>query len=477
MTHSVLSPQSSALLVAGATSSVGKTTIATGLMAALTARGLRVQPFKVGPDYIDPSYHTTVCGRPSRTLDGWMIGRAATVELFQRAAADADVAVVEGVMGLYDGRSGGGEEGSSAQVAKLLGLPVLLVIDAGKTARSAGAIAVGYRAFDPGVRIGGVIVNRVASERHAAVVRDAVEREAGIPVLGVLPRDDELALPERYLGLIPVAEGRTAEVFFERAQDLVARHVDLDRLLALANTAGPAAVSGESALFPKTPLPVRARIAVAMDRAFSFYYPDSLDLLRAWGAEIVPFSPLTDEALPPSCGAVYIGGGFPELFAAELAANAPMRDALHRAAADGRLIYGECGGLMYLGETLTDADSRTHQMAGLLPVRSTMSRSRLTLAYWDLTARGAPFVAPGGRLRGHEFHWSVADRAPSPDEALYELEGVNRLEGFRRGSVFGSYVHLHLGSDPTLAPAFVQAAQSVSIHSRFASLQGETGVG
>ncbi|MGE0544051.1 MAG: cobyrinate a,c-diamide synthase [Dehalococcoidia bacterium] len=446
------------IVVAGATSGAGKTTLATGLMAALAARGLRVQPFKVGPDYIDPSYHTAVCGRSSRTLDGWMVGQAATVELYHRAVGDADVAVVEGVMGLYDGRSGGGEEGSTAQVAKLLGLPVLLVIDAGKSARSVGATAAGFRAFDRDVRIGGVILNNVASERHAEVVRDAVEREAGIPVFGTLPRDEGLRLPERYLGLIPVTEGTTPEAYFNRARELVARHVDLDRVFALAATADPPEPVAP-ALFPATPQPIRARIAVAMDRAFSFYYPDSLDLLRAWGAEIVPFSPLDDPTLPDGCDAVYIGGGFPELFAVQLASNSPMRDSLHRAAADDRLIYGECGGLMYLGESLTDAEGRTHRMTGLLPVNSTMSRSRLTLAYWDLVTRDAgPFVASGHHLRGHEFHWSVADRSPSEDEAMYELEGVGRLEGFRRGSVHGSYVHLHLASDPALAPGLIHAA-------------------
>ncbi len=446
------------IVVAGTASDAGKTTVATGLMAALIARGLRVQPFKVGPDYIDPSYHTAVCGRPSRSLDGWMVGQAATVELYRRAAADADIAVVEGVMGLYDGRSGGGEEGSTAQLAKLLRLPVLLLIDAAKTARSAGATALGFRSFDSEVRIGGVILNRVASERHAAVVRDAVEREAGIPVLGVLPHDEGLRLPERYLGLIPVTEGRTAEEFFGRAREIVARHVDLDKILALAETADPPE-RGSTSLFPASPQPISVRIAVAMDRAFSFYYPDSLDLLRAWGAEIVPFSPLDDTTLPEECGAVYIGGGFPELFAEHLAANTAMHDALRRFAADGRLIYGECGGLMYLGESLTDAAGRTHRMAGLLPVNSTMSRARLTLAYWDLTTRAAsPFVPSGHRLRGHEFHWSVADRSPLPDEALYTLDGVERLEGFRRGSVYGSYVHLHLGSDPALASGFVRAA-------------------
>jgi cobyrinic acid a,c-diamide synthase len=446
------------IVVAAAASGYGKTTVATGLMAALTARGLRVQPFKVGPDYIDPSYHTAVCGRPSRTLDGWMVGQAATVELFHRAVSEADIAVVEGVMGLYDGRSGGGEEGSTAQAAKLLGLPVLLLIDAGKSARSVGAAALGFRAFDPDVRIGGVILNNVASERHAEVARDAVEREAGIPVFGMLPRDEGLRLPERYLGLIPVTEGTTAEAYFSRTRELVARHVNLDRVLALAATADPPKPEAPS-LFPATQQPVRARIAVAMDRAFSFYYPDSLDLLRAWGAEIVPFSPLDDASLPDGCDAVYIGGGFPELFAEPLAANTAMHESLRRVADGGRLIYGECGGLMYLGETLTDAEGRTHRMTGLLPVNSTMSRSRLALAYWDLVTREAsPFVSSGHRLRGHEFHWSIADRMPSGDEAIYELEGVERLEGFRRGSVCGSYVHLHLGSDPGLASGFVQAA-------------------
>jgi cobyrinic acid a,c-diamide synthase len=458
---SALNTQRPALVVAGTHSGAGKTTIATGLMAALVARGLRVQPFKVGPDYIDPSYHTAVCGRPSRNLDGWLVGEAGTVELFQRATADADIAVVEGVMGLYDGRTGAGEMGSTAQIAKLLGLPVLLVIDAGAMARSAGAMALGYRAFDPDLNLAGVILNCVAGAGHAAALRDSVEREAGIPVLGEIPRVAGLELPERHLGLIPVTEGETAAAFFERARETVAVHVDLNRVIALAGegAAGSRQWSvGGYSLFPVTEQPVRARIAVARDRAFSFYYADSLDLLRAWGAELVPFSPLADEALPDA-GLVYIGGGFPEVFAAELAANAPMLAALRRAAAGGRVLYGECGGLMYLGESLTDAAGQTHGMAGLLPVRSTMDRARLTLAYWDLRLHQDGLLGPAGkRLRGHEFHWSTANRDPTPAEALYALEGVDRLEGFRRGSVYGSYVHLHLGADPALAPALVRAA-------------------
>lgn len=457
-------PVTAGCVIAGVSSGVGKTTIATGLMAALAARGRRVQPFKVGPDYIDPSYHSAACGWPSRNLDTWMVGEAATIELFRRATSDADVAVVEGVMGLYDGRSGGREQGSTAQLAKLLGLPVLLVIDAGKLARSAGALAIGYRAFDPAVQIAGVILNRAASGRHAAVLCDAVEQEAGIPVLGVLPRDEQLALPERYLGLVPVVEGQTVTVFFERARAIVARDVDVERIATLA-TIQPDALSpstaGEPApaLFPAAPYPARVRIAVAMDRAFSFYYPDNLDLLRAWGAELVPFSPLADAELPCGAGGIYIGGGFPELFAEQLAANRAMRTALRRAAAAGCVVYGECGGLMYLGGTLTDAAGRTHEMTGLLPLNSTMRGGRLTLGYREVRVRADGPLAPAGhRLRGHEFHWSVPDRAPGPTEALYDVDGEGRLEGFRHGSVYGSYIHIHFGSDPTLAPAFVRAA-------------------
>lgn len=446
-----------AIVIAGVQSGVGKTTIATGLMAALTARGLRVQPFKAGPDYIDPSYHTAVCGRASRNLDGWLVGEAATVDLFHRATADADVAVVEGVMGLFDGRAGGGEQGSTAQLAKLLGLPVLLVLDAGALARSAGAIALGFRQFDPALKLAGVIVNNVASASHGESLRDAIEREAGVPVMGLLPREPGVVLPERHLGLIPVTEGATASEFFGNARDLVGHGLNLDRLLA---TCAPAnAPPPEPGLFPTAPLPARARIAVAMDRAFSFYYADSLDLLRAWGAELAPFSPLTDPALPAGAGAVYLGGGFPELYAEKLSENTAMLASLRRAAAAGVTVYGECGGLMYLGESLTDLDGSAHTMAELLPLRSSMSRARLSLGYWDIvTRRSTPLAPAGQRLRGHEFHWSVPERVPAPDEALYELAGTERLEGYQRGSVSGSYIHLHLGSDRALAPAFVDAA-------------------
>ena len=286
-----------AVVVAGVHSGVGKTTVATGLMAAYSRRGLRVQGFKVGPDYIDASYHTAACGRASRTLDGWMLGLDAVSELFAQAAAAADLCVIEGVMGLFDGRTGGRGAGSTAEIAALLGVPILLVVDGWKIARSAAAIVHGYRTFDPSIRIEAVILNNIAGEGHYQAIAPPIEEESGVPVLGSLGRDDGLALPERYLGLIPVTEGPVAETYFDRLAATIERSLDLERILRIAETAKPP-VSPPSQLFPNEPKPARARIAIAQDRAFSFYYPDSLDLLTAWGAELVPFSPLDDAGLP-----------------------------------------------------------------------------------------------------------------------------------------------------------------------------------
>jgi cobyrinic acid a,c-diamide synthase len=448
------------IVVAGVHSGAGKTTVATGLMAALSRRGLRVQGFKVGPDYIDPSYHTAVTGRPSRTLDGWMLGLDAVAELYARAAARADVCVVEGVMGLFDGRTGGRGAGSTAEIAALLNAPILLVVDAWAIARSAAAIVHGFRTFDPAIRLEGVIVNRVAGEGHRLAVAPPIEEEAGVTVLGCLGRHEALTLPERYLGLVPVTEGPIAQRYFDDLAGIVAREVDLDRVLALAATSGPIRPEVRTGLFPHAPQPARARIAVARDRAFSFYYADSLELLAAWGAELVEFSPLADRALPPQTDAVYIGGGFPELFAAELAANEPLKAALRREVAAGMPFYGECGGYMYAGSTLTDADGRAHEMAGIFPLHSRMHGSRLTLGYRDVRAlHDGPVAARGARLRGHEFHWSVANPIPGGQAAYaIESEADSRGEGAVSGSAWGSYVHLHFAADPRIAPRFVATA-------------------
>jgi cobyrinic acid a,c-diamide synthase len=451
-------------VIAGTQSGVGKTTVATGVIAALVRGGHRVQPFKAGPDYIDPTYHTRAAGHPSRNLDSWMLPHDALRELFTRACAAADIAVVEGVMGLFDGRSGEDEVGSTAQIAKLLGLPVILVLDAGKMARSAAAMVLGYQSFDPGLQLGGVILNNVASDSHYAMCKMPIEAVTGIPVLGCVPRRPGLKLPERHLGLIPTVEGPAADAYFDELATLIAREIDLDTLTRLARPIPDACSTG---LFPNEPQAVQARIAIAADRAFSFYYQDTLDLLEAWGAELAPFSPLEDAALPPGTDGVYLGGGFPEMYAAELAENAAMRAAIRDAAAHGVPVYAECGGLMYLGESLDDFDGASHAMAGVLPVRSGMTRSKLTLGYRTATARkDTPLLRAGETVRGHEFHWSTLDEASSTKDGAYDLAETGKIEGFSRGAVLASYVHLHFGADARLAPRMVAAcAASRSVHS------------
>jgi cobyrinic acid a,c-diamide synthase len=444
------------LVVAGVASGVGKTTLSLGLIGALKRRGLTVQPFKVGPDYIDPSQHAQVAGRPSRNLDSWMVPEGALRELFWRAARTADVALVEGVMGLFDGRTGAGEIGSTAHVAKLLGLPVLLVLDAAKAGRTMAAAALGCRMADPALNIVGVVLNNVASERHAEIGREAVESLAGLPVLGCIGRDAELRQEERYLGLVPGAERRVSSSLVERATAQVEAGIDLDRLTRLATIR--IADVPSSGLFPDEAPPRRVRIAVAQDVAFSFYYQDSLDLLGAWGAELVPFSPLRDERLPEQVGGVYLGGGFPELFAIDLAVNGSMLDSIRDAARRGLPLYAECGGLMYLQEALIDADGRRHRLAGLVPGTSALIGKRLTLGYREVIARhDSPLAMAGQTVRGHEFHWSVCD-PPAPETAAYELaDGSGRMEGWARDNVLASYIHVHLASDPRLAPQFVAA--------------------
>jgi len=442
-----------AVVIAGATSGTGKTTMTTGIIGALVKRGLRVQPFKTGPDYIDPSYHTEVAKRPSRNLDTWMLPQEAVVELFQRASSDADISVVEGVMGLYDGHSVSNEVGSTAELAKLLGLPVLLVVDAYGAARSLAALTLGYKNFDPELKLAGVIFNNIGSESHYQMCREAVANATGLAVLGYLPRRGDLVLPERHLGLVPMAETPTAHDFFSKLAAQVKMTIELDKILAIAAEATPPKVA--VSLFPESPLPKQVRIAVARDRAFSFYYQDSLDLLEAWGAELMSFSPLTDAALPRNTDGIYIGGGFPEIYAQELAQNRPMLAALRQANKSGLPIYAECGGLMYLGRSLRDIAGQEHQMAGLLPVASHLDSTDLVLGYRTVRALSdGPILKRGEEVRGHEFHWSRLDREPQ-QEAAYLVVEQGRREGFQMGNVLASYIHVHFASRAGLAQRFV----------------------
>ena len=450
------------IVVAGVRSGVGKTTIATGIMAALTRRGYRVQPFKAGPDYIDPSYHQIACGAPSRNLDTWLLPHPTVLELFQRAAGRKQISIVEGVMGVFDGHSSLTEDGSTAELAKLLNAPVILVADAGKVARSVAAEILGYQKFDPDLRIAGVILNGVGSPRHLEFCQPQIEATTGLPVLGYLPRRDEFIQPERHMGLIPTVEGTVADRWYDAIANQVEETFDLDRIVQIAATCHPP--SAQAAAYPLETKPKRARIAIAQDKAFSFYYQDSLDMLEAWGAELAPFSPLEDQHLPPGAGGIYIGGGFPEMFAAQLAANTPMLASIQDAVGRGVPVYGECGGLMYLGRSLSDLEGNQHSMVGVIPAVSAMSDERLVLGYREVESRtDNPLMGRGHRVRAHEFHWSTLEAPPTDEESVYRVvDQENRPDGFHVGSVWASYVHIHLGSDPSLARRFVDTCSGSS---------------
>ena len=445
------------ILIAGTHSGVGKTTITLGLLAALRARGQHVQPFKVGPDFIDPSHHRVAAGRPSCNLDSWLMDDATNLELFARAAHGADIAVIEGMMGLFDGFSGRNEQGSAAHMAKLLRAPVVLVVDAAAMARSAGAMVLGYQQFDPRVDVRGVIFNRAGSAGHFEVLKDAVEARTSVKVLGYLLRDASLHMPERHLGLVPQAEHDQAELYARIAQRLE-QTVDLGALLAIAESEPLPAILPK--LFAGENAPPCVRIGVALDEAFNFYYEDNLDLLRHHGAQIVPFSPVHDAQIP-DVDLLYIGGGFPELFTGQLAGNAGMAASIRAFACEGGPIYAECGGLMYLGEKLQPFDGEPARMLGLLPVRTRMTRERLSIGYTEATVFAPNLIASAGeQLRGHEFHWSEWEATGSPN-ATYTLRrgAKTKPDGFSAGRVLGSFLHLHFGSQPWVAQRLVEAAQ------------------
>ncbi|MCI0858535.1 MAG: cobyrinate a,c-diamide synthase [Chloroflexi bacterium] len=459
MGESILTPT---VVIAGVRSGVGKTTIATGIMGALTRRGYQVQPFKAGPDYIDPSYHQLACGVPSRNLDTWLMPHGTVQELFQRASSRRQISVIEGVMGVFDGHSSLSEEGSTAELAKLLDAPVILVADAAKVARSVAAEIMGYQLFDPDLRVAGVILNGVGGPRHLEFCQPQIEATTGLPVLGYLPRRDELAQPERHLGLIPTVEGTVARQWYEALIDQTEATIDIDGIIKLASQSGGTPVAPEA--FPAEQQATRARIAIAQDMAFSFYYQDSLDLLEAWGAELAPFSPLEDTALPEGAGGIYLGGGFPEMFARELSENTPMHDSIRAAVNRGVPTYAECGGLMYLGQSLSDLEGVRYPMVGVIPAVSSMDKSRLTLGYREVESRtDSPLLRRGQRVRGHEFHWSTLEQPPQPEQSVYRvLDQDGRADGFQVGSVWASYVHIHLGSDPSLARRFVDTCAPLS---------------
>jgi cobyrinic acid a,c-diamide synthase len=451
-----------ALVVAGAASGVGKTTVTLGLLEALRRRGLVVQPFKVGPDFIDPGFHALVAGRPSYNLDGWLCSRESVCDTVARQAAGADLALIEGMMGCFDGRGAASDEGSTAEVAKWLGAPVMLVVDAGAMARSAGAIVLGFERFDPDLDLAGVVFNRVAGEAHGQWLREAVAARCRAVPLGFLPRRDSITLPERHLGLVTAAERVLSLSILDELGRAIEASVDVDRLLALARSD----VEPEAAALrpPRASqgAPVRARIGVARDLAFQFYYPANLDLLQAAGAELVFWSPLVDAEVP-DVDALYLGGGYPEVHAGRLAANAPMREAVRAYAESGRPVYAECGGLLYLADALEDEAGVLHPMVGLLSTVGRLAPKRLTLGYAEVeVTRPTPLGPAGTVVRGHEFHASRIDEVPDRVRRAYTIRasggGPPRGEGYLIGETLMSYVHLHFGSNPAVADHLVRHA-------------------
>jgi len=447
------------LVIAGTSSGVGKTTATLGILAALRERGRRVQPFKVGPDFIDPSHHRAATGRSSRNLDGWMLGEDLNRSIFACAAADAEISIIEGMMGLFDGSSPLNEVGSTAELAKQLDAPVLLVVDGSAMARSAAAMVAGYARFDPEVRVAGVLFNRVGSEGHYQLLKVAVEQSTDVVSVGYLRSDPAMSIADRHLGLTMAME-QGGDQLYHRLAKAALETVDLDRIEALAHSCGtlPGSVSQ-----PLTKSHGRTvRIGVAQDRAFCFYYPDNLELLEAAGAELVRFSPLNDDVLP-DVEMLYLGGGYPELYGEELAKNASMRAAIKRFAERGGVIYGECGGLMYLTESIRDLDGRSHEMVGIFPAETAMQKQGLTLGYRTVKcARRSILGEVGVTARGHEFHYStlVAREPLQYACALNDAEGsLKGQDGLAIRNVLALYTHLHFASQPQIGAALVDAAR------------------
>lgn len=428
---------SSAFVIAATRSGSGKTLLSVGIMAALVRRGLAVAPFKCGPDFIDPTVHRLVVDRISDNLDLFMMGEECCRRIFARPAGEVDVRVVEGVMGLFDG---GGA--STASLAKALGLPVLLVVDARSAAESVAAVVKGFEVYDPAVRLCGVILNQTGSERHVAMIRDALADSCRTPLLGAFPRDRQFAMPERHLGLHMGEENPLSPAQLDRLAAAVEEHIDIGALLTATERPVAPFQAPEK---PAGPSGRRLRLAIARDAAFCFYYRENLELLAAAGFDPVFFSPLTDTALPQETAAVYIGGGYPELHAAQLAANGPMKTVLRQWVEDDGLLYCECGGLMYMAEELTDTEGRVFPMVGAFPLHMAMRPRFSRLGYRRVQLRRDCFLGrQGDALYGHEFHYSEPVGSPSGLECLYTLED-GRQEGYARGNAIGSYVHLHFG--------------------------------
>ncbi|WP_055073997.1 cobyrinate a,c-diamide synthase [Pseudanabaena sp. 'Roaring Creek'] len=460
-----------AIIIAGERSGVGKTTVTLALLAAMKTRSLSnqtlVQSFKVGPDYIDPMFHSYITGLPCRNLDPVLTSEDYVRSCFAKHSRPADYSLIEGVMGLFDGATGKDDTASTAHIARLLNVPVVLILNCASTSRSIAAIAHGYRTFDPRIQIAGVVLNRVGSDRHLELLTQALE-PLNLPILGVLRRQDNIAIPDRHLGLIPTAEMSDLDGIIDRLAYLGETCFDWEKLLPLMGSPHP--LTHEDREVIVAPPLLREiglgcgglRIAIAQDKAFSFYYPDNLDLFREMGAELVPWSPISDRTLPENIQGLYFGGGFPEVFATELTENKTARESVHKAIAAGIPTYAECGGLMYLCDRLVDFEEQSFAMVNIFPTTAKMGK-RLTLGYRQAIALlDSPLVKKGDRVWGHEFHRSSLTEIS--DRPLYSLQGYDShlqypTEGWQKYQVHASYNHLHFGAQHHLLSRFLVNCQ------------------
>lgn len=449
------------IVIAGTQSGVGKTTISVGIMGALKRKGLKVQGFKIGPDFIDPSYHTMITGIPSRNLDSWMLKKQRIKELFALAMRNSDIAIIEGVMGLFDGFSGLDETGSTIQISRLLRAPTILVIDVWGMARSAAAVVLGYKKMAGNIPIA-VILNRVGGKTHAQWTIDAIKKITGIQVLGAIPWNPEIKLPERHLGLIPTIETRPTEKL-NTIVDFISQHIDLDKIIDFAKSA------------PEIPDPQpykekekNVRIALALDEAFNFYYKDGLETLERLGAEIIPFSPIHDKELPDNINGIYIGGGFPEIFAKQLEENQSIQKTIKKYAEDEMPILAECGGLMYLTKHISDLNGKKHKMVGLLDAETIMTK-KLHLNYTLAeTILHNPIIPKNTKIKGHEFHYSEITNVPRDTKMIYKMrigEGIiNKMDGWLEYATIASYMHIHLASNMKIPTKFINSIKKFASH-------------
>ncbi|MFU2014617.1 cobyrinate a,c-diamide synthase [Peribacillus butanolivorans] len=444
------------LVIAGTGSGVGKTTLTIGIMAALQKKGYTVQGFKCGPDYIDPTYHTAVTGRTSRNLDSWMFEHDIVREILNKASIGADISIIEGVMGFFDGKNPLSNTGSTAEISMITESPVLLIVNCASMARSAAAIVKGFQAFSTGPNIIGVIANQVGSEGHYKIVKAAIEQECDVPVMGYMKRELDIDIPSRHLGLIPAIERGELEPFFDKLAHLVMETIDIEQLYLLAKTSTIS--SGNSGIFQSSSKK-DVCIAVAKDAAFNFYYQENLELLEAKGANIKYFSPLKGDEVPLGADGLYLGGGFPEEFADELSRNEIAIKSIRNAIAKGLPTLAECGGFMFLSKSIETTSGEKYPMAGLIPGRIKMQKKLAALGYREITGTESNFLIKDcDQAKGHEFHYSTFE----PDNVLpyaYEAKGRfgSKKEGCIIGNLVAGYTHFHFASNPKLVENWINA--------------------